>query len=81
MISATSILATKPTYQTNGEAVWKVSHYLIKQKINKYGGRGAKYFLYDAESDYYNVVAFAVFHSTLYVERYLELLAIKESLT
>ena len=81
MITATSILAKEPTYKTASEAVWKVGHYLVKQKINKFGGRSAKYFLYDTESQYYDVVAYAVFNTSFYLEKYLELLALRESLT
>ena len=78
MLKKSSLDSLIPIYKNEQEIAWQVGHYIIKQKLNKWGGRESKYFLYDDVSHYYDQVAFATFNSSFYLDKYLELLMIRD---
>ena len=76
----TNILSSYPSYENDKGRTWRISHYKIKQPRNRNGDLSGNFFLYDMNSTYNDTVAFAVFHSRYYLDKYLELLMIKESI-
>ena len=75
----TNILLSYPSYESDKERTWRISHYKIKQPRNRSGDLSSNFFLYDMDSTHNDTVAFAVFHSRYYLDKYLELLMLKEA--